>query len=81
MDYDYDNAPTDPHHGGKLTAEMVAQREREAILEMIHDRWGAAKQAERDYEEDAPDWADIERGKARALQELADAIRARNTST
>jgi hypothetical protein len=22
--YDYDNAPTDPHHGGKLTAEMVA---------------------------------------------------------
>lgn len=26
IDWDYDNAPTDPHHGGKLTAEMAAER-------------------------------------------------------
>lgn len=33
MTYNYDNAPTDPHHGGKLTAEMVVKRiaELEAI--------------------------------------------------
>lgn len=24
MDWDYDNAPTDPRHGGKLTADMAA---------------------------------------------------------
>jgi hypothetical protein len=61
--------------------EAHVRQEREAILQMIHDRWGMAKQAERDYEEDAPDWADIERGKAQALQELADAIRARNNAS
>jgi len=34
MTYDYDNAPTDPAHGGKLTAEMAAARiaELEAAL-------------------------------------------------
>lgn len=33
MSYDYDRAPTDPRHGGKLTAEMAAERiaELEAI--------------------------------------------------
>jgi hypothetical protein len=32
-DWDYDNAPTDPSHGGKLTAEMAKARiaELEAI--------------------------------------------------
>lgn len=32
--WDYDNAPTDPMHGGKLTADMAAQRivELEAIV-------------------------------------------------
>jgi hypothetical protein len=34
MTYDYDNAPTDPHRGGKMTAEMAAARiaELEAAL-------------------------------------------------
>jgi hypothetical protein len=26
MAYDYDNAPTDPTHGGKMTAEQAAHR-------------------------------------------------------
>ena len=46
MAYDYDNAPTDPAHGGKLTAEMA--RERIAELE-------AALRATRDYLEDIGD--------------------------
>ncbi len=25
MSHDYDNAPTDPHHGGKLTANMALE--------------------------------------------------------
>ena len=34
MTYDHDNAPTDPAHGGKMTAEMAAERiaELEAAL-------------------------------------------------
>lgn len=26
MSYDYDKAPTDPRHGGKMTAEQAAER-------------------------------------------------------
>lgn len=49
MVYDYDKAPTDPHHGGKLTAEMAADeikrlRERVDELEAIARSEGAMLQ-------------------------------------
>ena len=36
MAYDYDRAPADPRHGGKLTAEMAAERIKE-LEEALRD--------------------------------------------
>ena len=48
---------------------------REKILELIYERWHNAKEEQNQYEDDMPEWAEVARGKAEVLQELADAIR------
>ena len=42
MTYDYDRAPTDPRHGGKLTAEMAAGRIKE-LEDALRDLAGLEK--------------------------------------
>jgi hypothetical protein len=54
---------------------MTVVEHREAVLALIYDRWHAAKEEQNRYEDDVPEWAEVARGKAEVLQELADAIR------
>jgi hypothetical protein len=54
---------------------MTVAEHRDAVLALLHDRWHTAKEEQNRYEDDAPEWAEVARGKAEVLQELAAAIR------
>jgi hypothetical protein len=51
--------------------------EREAVLKLIYEHWHTAMELRRQYEnDDHLEWAEVETGKAKVLQLLADAVRA-----
>ena len=75
MKYDYDNAPTDPRHGGKLTAEMAAER----IKELEGDLSVARLQLQRIDEELVGSYGEIAtmpvKGLRRILSNIAYIVR------
>ena len=66
MTYDYDNAPTDPHHGGKLTAEMADAR----LRELAGDLSVARLQLARIDDELVGNYGDIEHLSVRELRRI-----------
>jgi hypothetical protein len=53
---------------------MTVDEHRAAVLELIADRWRDAKIEQSRYEDDMPEWAEVARGKAELLMELAAAV-------
>lgn len=65
MTHDYDNAPTDPTHGGKLTAEMSAARIAE-LEEALRDLVGLERTAPPDMGSKRRTYAFMQNGKVLA---------------